>query len=45
MLLRLIYCEMLGEQVDFGLMVVMSLTQARRNIVDKRLGENFFFLF
>jgi hypothetical protein len=38
MLMRLIYFFMLGEDVEFGFVVVCSLTIVRKNAVDKRLG-------
>jgi hypothetical protein len=37
-LMRLIYCDMLGESVDFGLIAVLNLTQAKKNGIDKRIG-------
>lgn len=36
--MRLIYCDMLGESVEFGLIAVMNLTHARKNVTDKRIG-------
>eukprot|EP01125_Pyxidicula_operculata_P002378 TRINITY_DN12256_c0_g1_i1.p1 TRINITY_DN12256_c0_g1~~TRINITY_DN12256_c0_g1_i1.p1 ORF type:complete len:1205 (-),score=382.26 TRINITY_DN12256_c0_g1_i1:22-3636(-) len=38
LLIRLMYCEMLGQSVPFGYMVVLSLTQVRSRLIDKRIG-------
>lgn len=37
MLVRLMYCEMLGLQVPFGYMIAINLMQQRSRLVEKRV--------
>lgn len=37
-LVRMMYCEMLGQPVEFGYILILQLTQMRARLIDKRVA-------